>query len=428
MMSTPWEVTEIPGAGRGLRATRPISVGEVLLSVPLTECWPTACSARSTLLPFQENSDAKGLEIELSDEAVVALWLCEELQRLDSSPFAGHLVTLPRELDTILQWNDEEATELNGSCFYNIAAGLREETEEEWMMLMSHPSWQRWRTEHPEFNRERFNWAKAIVMSRQMDTELESEDTTLKVVAPGPDLLNHDVTGNPNCCFEISGAGNETSGSQAVVVRCMHEVAEGDELQISYGPLPNASLVFSHGFAAERNPFDCVEVVLSFAIPPARMVWLEKIKELAVNSEGTGFAPFEVHGGSDDGEIVTIHRLYRTTPLPLTLLATVRLQTFSVSELDGLAASATDICSPMGTLQVSSDNAAMSRLGGILHGLMKGHPTSAMEDAALLQKNGTVEDPEKPPLPPHHRMAVQVRLSEKEILAAAISALGCAGP
>eukprot|EP00747_Dinoflagellata_sp_TGD_P200156 gnl/TRDRNA2_/TRDRNA2_73536_c0_seq2.p1 gnl/TRDRNA2_/TRDRNA2_73536_c0~~gnl/TRDRNA2_/TRDRNA2_73536_c0_seq2.p1 ORF type:complete len:311 (+),score=73.34 gnl/TRDRNA2_/TRDRNA2_73536_c0_seq2:384-1316(+) len=294
-----------------------------------------------------------------------------------------------------------------------MAVGLCEETMGEWELISSSKDvWGPWLAEHPEVDYALFSWAKATVMSRQHASHPSMPDGE-EMVIPTFDLLNHDPTGEPNVELDYEGEGDTAQ----VVLRSCRAIAPGDELRISYGPLPNASLCITYGFVATENtnPFDCVELVLSFPLSAARRPRLQGLEAVA-SSLAQGYSVFDLLGSTGEGpneEIGTRHNLTRRTPLPPTLLATVRLQVFSEEDLAGLGAAPDALCA---ATKASGEQAAVSQLRKLLQSLLSGHSTGTVEsDSAILAA--------EPPPAQRLRMAVIVRKAEKEILQAALRAL-----
>lgn len=425
-----FEVIEVPGAGRGLRARRDVEEGERILVVPPSRCWPTTTMARTLVTPIAHASEGDGAE-DLSDEAVVALWLLQERKLGSESSFANSFLLLPQELHTILQWSEDEVKLLQGSFNEEAAMGLREETVVEWEFISSQGSWSAWREAHSEVNEHTFRWAKAVVLSRQIDLELEDGS---KVVPPGMDMLNHDACGAPNC--EVDTDQGDGDGV-TVIVNATRKVAAGEELLLSYGPLQNAGLLMTYGFVAEANSYDCVEFVLSFKVPRARRSCLRALVRYAEKEAAATALPpaFDVVGdpGDDAGPDEAFqmqHRLYRAVPLPVTLVASIRLQVFPDSEFDALAASADAsgggadtlaaiLCTPAGPAPGAAGE-AMGVLAGILQSYASKYPSpgSPVESA----DGGAAISPQ------HRSMASTVIAGERAIWAAALEAMHVAPP
>mmetsp|Transcript_112977 Transcript_112977/g.319557 ORF Transcript_112977/g.319557 Transcript_112977/m.319557 type:complete len:420 (-) Transcript_112977:77-1336(-) len=412
-MSQVFEAAEIPGKGRGLLATQPAAPGTEVLKVRLSDCWPRPEDARRGIEQRAGGAQNPALELEdLSDEAVLALWLLSERHdaSIENPVLLEHIRTgLPEVLDGVLLWTDAEMDELAGTSFHEAAVGLRTETQAEWAFLLSMPPMAEWL--EAVCTEARFVWAKAMVISRQFEL-----DQGQKTVAPGFDLLNHSAT--PNCAVELEAEAG-ASEPTFIVVRCTLPVGVGEELSISYGPLPNASLLISHGFVLEDNPFDCVEAVLSFPLPVERRPVLRSLADAGArlcNAQGSqAISPFELlvdAGASPDagGIFVTRHNLTTSAPLPPTLLATVRLQILAFAELEG-----SNILSEPGSLAVPGEANCVQQALSVLQHLLDGHRNSAEDDQAFLASC---------PAPPLRRlMAAKVRLHERQILTAALTVL-----
>jgi len=297
--------------------------------------------------------------------------------------------------------------------------------------LNTSSSWTRWRTGCVDISKEEFVWCKAMVLSRHVELDLEGclAMESAKLVIPVFDLLNHDAVGKPNCDFTVEAGRCNSVQDMSVVVRTACSVSAGEELVSSYGPLPNASLLITHGFILPGNPHDCVELILSFPVPTSRRRWLWHLEGSATGTQ------FEiVINGGDDAEaafqFVMRHNLTRSAPLPPTLLAVVRLQVCSSEELDDLSfqhgsielatlGSDKGLVAPPGSLNVPSETKAMAQVAAILQGLLDSHPHTAADDLELL---GQADYPDSRVLR-RRRMAATVRSEEKKILALALAAI-----
>jgi hypothetical protein len=250
-----------------------------------------------------------------------------------------------------------------------------------------------------------------------------------KFVIPVFDLLNHDAAGKPSCEFTVEAGSCNSMESMSVLVRTTRSVSAGEELSNFYGPLPNASLLITHGFVVPGNSHDCVELILSFPVPTSRRSWLWNLEQSA---SGTQFEII-INGGDDAAaafQFVMRHNLTRSVPLPPTLLAVVRLQVYLSEELDDLSCqhgsvelatlgSDKGLVAPPGSLNAPSEAKAMAKVAAILRGLLDGHPHTAADDSALL---GQADCPESQTVR-RRRMAATVRCEEKRILALALAAI-----
>lgn len=427
-----WKTVEVPDCGLGLQATAAIEPGELLFRVPLGACWPNSVATVKGLLLGAEGGNLESEhDAELSDEGATAIWLCEQRRKGTSSAFAGQIAALPHECDGVILWTEEELAELQGSCFHGVAVGLREETDAEWEALSTSSFWTRWRAGSGGISKEEFVWCKATVLSRQVELELDGclAVESAKYVIPVFDLLNHDAAGKPSCEFAVEAHSASSVEDMSLVVRTTRSVCAGEDLSNWYGPLPNSSLLITHGFVVPGNPYDCVELILSLPVPSSRRPWLRHLEQSAT---GTQFELLIDEGDDADDafEFVMRHNLTQSAPLPSTLLAVVRLQVYSLEELDHLSCqhgsvelaslgNSNGLVAPPRLPKVSSEAKAMAQVASILRGLLDGHPHTDAEDSACL---GQAECPESQTVR-RRRMAATVRCAEKRILAVALAAI-----
>jgi hypothetical protein len=101
------------GGGRGQRATRPISTGDVVLSVPLQQCWTAAAALSSPLL-----SCLAGGIPGLGERDIIALHLLAERfdadARASTDERAAHVTSLPERYDVPMLWSEDEIDNLAG--------------------------------------------------------------------------------------------------------------------------------------------------------------------------------------------------------------------------------------------------------------------------------------------------------------------------
>ena len=394
----------VAGRGRGLIAQRDLVADEQVLAVPFDDVWPTAAEVR----PQDDWAE------DLSDEACLALWLLRESSLAEApppiraSPHASAISELPQQLDTVLQWSDAEVGELRGSCFFQMAEGFRDETAYEHQLAKNYKA--------TDADYATFAWAKAVFTSRQVELEVESNRVEARVV-PKFDLLNH---GGPAACCRFAA---EQSG---VVVRASRGVGEGEEVTISYGTLGNGSLLIFHGFVVSPNPYDTVEIVLTLPpLDPARVLLiraLEAAAEAANEEEASAepdgvLSPYQVVADEVDkgGELAVRHNLTAARPLPLTLLATFRILKLSTAELAGKQVNA--LLAPAHSLADAAPDGeilAMRTCEATLKCYLANHTTSTEQDRATLASGV---------LPARTRMAITVRLAEKEILQSAVDGM-----
>ena len=98
------------GAGRGVAATRNISVGELLVDVPLEKC---VSVARRGMI---ESCGARSRGREMSVDVILATHVLREaFGKRRRSAFWPWLRLLPRDVDSTVGWTESELDELTGS-------------------------------------------------------------------------------------------------------------------------------------------------------------------------------------------------------------------------------------------------------------------------------------------------------------------------
>lgn len=165
-----------------------------------------------------------------------------------------------------------------------------------------------------------------------MDFEL-SDGTSLRLVAPFADMLNHSPDVKPcHVCdpssrsLSILAGKNYEAGDQVrtfcsppALFRCLLRNACPPQVFINYGPKPNSRLLRLYGFILPGNPNDNYDLVLATHPEAPLFEQKRKLWELA---------------GLDSASTIS---LTLTDPLPLDVLRYLRIQRSSESELATMA-------------------------------------------------------------------------------------------
>ncbi|GLT70063.1 hypothetical protein SLA2020_421640 [Shorea laevis] len=223
--------------GRSLFASEIIRTGDSILRVPYD-----VQIARDNLLPEIRAllSDEVGITAKL---AIVIL--VEQIKGQDSE-WAPYISRLPhfREMHSPIFWSEDELDMIRLSSAYQETVIQKAKVEKEYMAMMNALK------QFPEIFKsvtiEDFKHAYSLVASRAW------ESTKGLSLIPFADFLNHDGMSN-----SIVLSDEDKKLSEVIADR---NYAPGEEVLISYGKYPNATLLLDFGFTFPHNIHDKVEI------------------------------------------------------------------------------------------------------------------------------------------------------------------------
>mmetsp|Transcript_18081 Transcript_18081/g.37529 ORF Transcript_18081/g.37529 Transcript_18081/m.37529 type:complete len:413 (-) Transcript_18081:1796-3034(-) len=251
----------VTNADRGLlRLAGPGTDPELLLSVP-----PTLILSRETILQSPIGSILHDI-VEILAESereggLFVLFLMYERQNRASfwRPF---LDVLPCKFTTPLYFSDQELELLQGSPLYPLVNQVKQELEETFQHLVVDGACHA----IPDiFNQgiasfENFLWAFSVLNSRAFQTKfmagLGKDQPGTALIVPLADMTNHRPISNAM----MRGADTDDSNFELVPKPNVQTMER--EWFISYGHLPNWTLLLHYGFVIENNIHDTVEITL----------------------------------------------------------------------------------------------------------------------------------------------------------------------
>lgn len=243
------------GAGRGVGVTANVSVGELLLSMPLEKCVSTA-SARA-----DPGIGAAIAGLEATTESILSLHLLHEaFGRGAKSSYFPWIRLLPRSVDSTIGWSEEELAELEGSNLFTFTKVMKESWSSEYATLDLPSLGEKFPDvfggDHAEnYSFDKFIWAMFVVWSRAIDLETGSKEApTTRVLVPFLDMANHAPQG------KLRPEWDATSNS--IKVYAASAFRERTELRFAYGEKPSQYFLLQYGFIPENNPHECVEVTV----------------------------------------------------------------------------------------------------------------------------------------------------------------------
>eukprot|EP01133_Synstelium_polycarpum_P016925 gene16925-20132_t len=257
------------GGGRGVRATRDIDKGYMLVQVP--EYLLIHADSKFSIDPSFVNF--KEILTRLDAKQRICLHLVYERWLDTKSRWAGYQQEIPQSYDTTTMYSDEEIGDLRYQVYIDDAVRLRKE------MTTSYEAY-RSAIECLEGDQDdlkrvlldltSFKWAWGTIQTRTyyFDGAAESTDKNNNAcLVPLADLFNHSSLVDTRTEFD----------RQSLVYRVFTETpfAKGDQVCISYGKHSSATLLHYYGFIIPGNPLDSILIPdvdampTSFPSPPA---------------------------------------------------------------------------------------------------------------------------------------------------------------
>lgn len=410
------------GAGRGVVARENIEEGEELFSIPRTLILAVQNSDLKSLLP----QDVEALGPWLS----LMLVMLYEYLKGDQSKWATYFQILPSRFDTLMFWSPAELQELQGSA---IVDKIGKQGADESILESIAPIVRANQSLFPPVGGlssyegdagtaallELAHMMGSLIMAYAFDIEKsedgdeeaedpdesymtdDEEEQLSKGMVPLADLLNADADRNNARLYQEE---------ESLIMRAIKPIPQNEEIFNDYGEIPRADLLRRYGYVTENYaPYDVIElslkdICLADGLPNDDVESHPKLEFL------------EEHDVLEDGYVIprplNNASLEDILPAELVILLTALSQTPEEFEQ---RRSKGKLPKP------SMDGAQTSLLYKALQAKQAQYATSSAEDAQILQS-----------LPPAQslegsarrlKMAVQVRMGEKEIYQAVLAML-----
>ncbi|XP_058109896.1 fructose-bisphosphate aldolase-lysine N-methyltransferase, chloroplastic isoform X2 [Magnolia sinica] len=239
--------------GRSLFASKFIQAGDCILKVPYSvQITP------DNIIPKL----ASFLSDDIGGVARLAVVILAEQKKGQDSEWAPYINCLPRtgELHSTIFWTKDELEMVRQSHIYQETINHRAYIEKEFSKVK--PALEHFHQNFEDVTIESFMHAYATVASRAWET---SKGQSL---IPFADFLNHNGVSE---AFLLSDDDKEVS--EVVADR---DYATGEQVLISYGKFPNATLLLDFGFTLPYNVYDqaricCATMLqLRYLLTPAR--------------------------------------------------------------------------------------------------------------------------------------------------------------
>jgi len=282
--------------GRGARATRQLSVGEIVVRVPddVVLTWENSC-ASAALRASMASSARESPRLE--KEMLVIGVMCEIVRGAESKyrEYLKFVYDGVLRGHCVLSWDNDQAVLLEGTDAWRDAY----ENDDEGLDLPTMTD-EHWKCVVKPFFKANTALARGRGMKELRELHYAATaavagysftlgDDEIQGMVPFFDSLNH----APPCEASVRLFHDEkTSTLQMITVR---EVNKGDEVFNTYGPLRNAELLRRYGFVLARNPHGGTTVSLGDVIEAAIEVNPNVVDDLPIR-----LAWLESHGLSDE--------------------------------------------------------------------------------------------------------------------------------
>ncbi|XP_035599257.1 actin-histidine N-methyltransferase isoform X2 [Oncorhynchus keta] len=379
-----FEIANFAGEGFGLRATKDIKAEELFLWIPRKMLMTVESAKNSVLGPLYSQDRI----LQAMGNVTLALHLlCERAD--PSSPWLPYIKTLPGDYDTPLYYEEEEVRHLLSTQAIQDVLSQYKNTARQYAyfykVIQTHPTTSKLPLKDA-FTYDDYRWAVSSVMTRQNQIPTEDGSRVTLALIPLWDMCNHTN-------------GLITTGYNLEDDRCecvaLQDYKENDQIYIFYGTRSNAEFVIHNGFFFQENAHDRVKIKLG--VSKSERLYAMKAEVLA-------------RAGIPSSSIFALH--CSDPPISAQLLAFLRVFCMTEELKDYLVGEhAINKIFTLGNTEfpVSWDNEI--KLWTFLETraalLLQTYKTSSQDDQCAL---------EKPGLSFHSRVAIQLRLAEKQIL------------
>ncbi|XP_012708249.2 actin-histidine N-methyltransferase [Fundulus heteroclitus] len=371
--------------GYGLRASRDIKAEELFLWIP-RKMLMTVESAQNSLLGPLYGQDR--IMQAMGNVTLALHLLCERAS--PSSFWLPYIRSLPQAYDTPLYYQQDDVQLLLGTQAVQDVLSQYKNTARQYAyfykLLQTHPAASKLPLKDG-FTFDDYRWAVSSVMTRQNQIPTEDGSRVTLALIPLWDMCNH-TNG-----LITTGYNLEDDRCECVALK---DYKENEQIYIFYGTRSNAEFVIHNGFFFQDNAHDRVKIKLG--VSKSERLYAMKAEVLA-------------RAGIPASCVFALH--CNEPPISAQLLAFLRVFCMTEEELKDylLGDGAINKIFTLGNSEfpVSWENEI--KLWTFLENraalLLKTYKTTSEDDLAVL---------EKPDLSLHSRLAVLLRLAEKQIL------------
>lgn len=409
------ELAEFRGGLRGVRATRALKQGDTLMKIPRKAILDVDAADASAVGALWHDADPP-----LPGYAKLALAVLHETRRGDASAYAPYLALLPSvdefaaDGGPAAMWSDDELRATECAKLIEDATRLRSRRAGDGHAVLQADAlavrWAELELPGSPPTSDEFAWAVTAVTSRAYTLQggVDGASQVKSGLIPMVDMANHDGVLPPKTAKGLEEAGDYFSVLAAAPFR------KGEQVFLSYGPLPNFRLLQQWGFVLD-----------ALASPPdVGLANLTPLLDARADGEGDGSTSAALGAGlaraAEEGRLMREADGAISTwqpagpPLEDAIIAAALHEVGGGSSVAGGAADA------------DAEAAAVARgkalYREVLQATLDGFSTSAAVDGNALDASG--DDAPAPRM----RLALQFRRSQKVLLNRALAASARGAP
>ncbi|ELU11224.1 hypothetical protein CAPTEDRAFT_181634 [Capitella teleta] len=377
------EIQHFDVGGYGIKATRDFKEGELFLAIPRSVMMTTDTAKNSALGALIADNRI----LQTMPNILLALHVLCELCS-PASFWLPYLKILPHSYSSPLYFNPEDLQLLKASPtlseMINQFRNITRQYAYFFNLFQGHELASKLPIQVKNICYDDYRWAVSSVMTRQNQIPTLDGQRMISALIPLWDMCNH-TNGQITTDFSLKNDRSECFSLEGTVA--------GAQVFIFYGSRSNAELLIHNGFVYPQNHSDRLTIRLGISKnDPLFSMKSEVLSRLSMQASRL----FSLHCGVNpvDSDTLAFLRVVVMTEDDLRTALACRQQISKLRDFDDF---------------VSEDNErkAWAFLATRVLLLLKAYPTSAQEDATLLQGND---------LSTHARLAVQLRHCEKNIL------------
>lgn len=380
------KIAQFPGFEYGLQAEKDFEEGDLMIAVPRKLMLTTETVKDSVLGPLLRK-DAM-----LQHMPNVALSLLLLVEKFSPNSFwKPYISILPQEYTTVLYFKTHELQELKGSPSLEPALKQCRNIARQYayfnklFQTTSDPASDLLRD---VFSYEQYCWAVSTVMTRQNFVPSSDGNFMLNALIPFWDMANH-INGKLSTDFSVNQQRSECLACKPF--------RANEQVFIFYGVRTNSELFVNNGFVFPGNEHDALPVRLGVSrADPLQPIRAKLLARLGLPTSGD----FLLRNGPD--------------PVDGRLLAFLRIFSMGQEHLDHWLENdrSCDLVYIDCALETEVENRTWTFLLARIKLLLSAYPTTLQADLELLNGGSLTS--------PCQRLAVQLRVTEKQILQGAL--------
>lgn len=234
----------------GIFSTSTIGQSSAIISIPYGLCISVESVLSTKLSCIFDCSDYAGL-VNFPDE-VIAIGLMSSLSCTDL-PWALHVSTMPKTVNSSIFWEEEEIARLSPSTSYHLTKLMNKQILTDWETIHKPV-----RDAFPELlekaTLDLYKWSLSIIYSRAIG--FVRKGNYVRCIPPVLDMANH----SPHAGTEAADTFRYDEEKNVLQLVNVQAKQANEECYAVYGVYPNSKLVFSYGFVIPNNPHRAIDL------------------------------------------------------------------------------------------------------------------------------------------------------------------------